>query len=48
MHNDCILHHFVKMTAEKYFGTRNLYEILQLEKDAEIQDGKWSKMKKIV
>lgn len=27
------------MNAEKLFGTRNLYEILQLKKDAEIFDG---------
>lgn len=27
------------MSAEKYFNTRNLYEILQLEPKAQIQDG---------
>lgn len=30
------------MNAEKLFGTRNLYEILQLKADAQIQDGKIS------
>lgn len=29
------------MNAEKYFGTRNLYEILQLKPDAQIQDGEY-------
>lgn len=28
------------MNAEKLFGTRNLYEILQLKPDAQILDGK--------
>lgn len=28
------------MTAQKLFGTRDLYEILQLERGAQIQDGK--------
>lgn len=28
------------MNAEKYFGTRNLYEILQLNSNAQIQEGK--------
>lgn len=28
------------MNAEKYFKTRNLYEILQISPDAEIQEGK--------
>lgn len=28
------------MDAEKYFGTRDLYQILQLNSNAEIQDGK--------
>lgn len=28
------------MTAQKLFGTRDLYEILQLERSAQIQDGK--------
>lgn len=27
------------MNAEKLFGTRDLYEILQLKRDAEILDG---------
>lgn len=27
------------MNAEKYFKTRNLYEILQVEPDAQIQEG---------
>lgn len=30
------------MNAEKYFGTKNLYEILQLKRDSQIQDGKIS------
>lgn len=30
------------MNAEKLFGTRNLYEILQLKPNAQIQDGKIS------
>lgn len=28
------------MNAEKYFKTRNLYEILEVSSDAEIQEGK--------
>lgn len=28
------------MTAHKLFGTRDLYEILELDRNAEIQDGK--------
>lgn len=27
------------MNAEKYFKTRNLYEILQISPEAEIQEG---------
>lgn len=30
----------LKMNAEKYFKTRNLYEILEVSSDAEIQEGK--------
>lgn len=28
------------MNAEKHFGSRNLYHILQLKPDAQINDGK--------
>lgn len=28
-----------KMNVEKYFGTRNLYDILQLKRDSTIQEG---------
>lgn len=28
-----------KMNAEKYFGSKNLYDILQLQSNAEIHDG---------
>lgn len=30
----------IKMNAEKYFNTRNLYTILELDVNAQIQDGK--------
>lgn len=32
--------YFLKMNAEKYFKTRNLYEILEVSSDAQIQEGK--------
>lgn len=37
--NDTLNYTVSKMNAEKYFNTRNLYEILQVSPDAEIQEG---------
>lgn len=35
------------MTAHKLFGTRDLYEILQLDRDAQINDGKQKALRSI-